>query len=129
MSQEPIRQRHPLADPKVWGPPAIRTFLNIAKSWNLTDEEVCALMNINNTDLTRWRQGSTQCLDDDRMLRFSYVFGIYKALQILIPDSADRWVLRTNTAKIFNGWAPISVMCKGPEGLQGVRRYLDAHLG
>lgn len=128
MSRKAIIDPHPLPDPEVLGPSVIRTFLKTAAAWGLTDEHICALMNINKAVLNRWRQGSPDSFDKERMLRLSYIFGIYKALQILIPQSADKWVLRPNTNKIFGGRAAISVMCEGPGGLRSVRRYLDAHL-
>lgn len=129
MSREPIIDLRTLPDPKVLNPSVIRTFLRIAAAWGLTNEHIYNLMNISEEVLNKWRDGSTDSIDKERLLRLSYIFGIYKALQILIPQSADKWVLRPNTNKIFGGRAAISVMCEGPEGLQSVRRYLDAHLG
>jgi len=60
------------------------------------------------------------------------VFGIYKALQELLPNPtrADAWIKRPNTAPLFNGESALSRMLSGNVAdLYVVRRYLDSERG
>jgi hypothetical protein len=70
-------------------------------------------------------------LDSDKLLRISYLVGIFKALNILYSEAlADAWVQRSNTGRIFNGATPLAYMIKGGlPALQTVRRLLDARRG
>jgi hypothetical protein len=64
--------------------------------------------------------------------RLSYILGIYKALQILLPDarSADSWVNRPNSALLFAGRAPLERILGGNVAdLYEVRRWLDGQRG
>jgi hypothetical protein len=64
--------------------------------------------------------------------RLSYILGIYKALQILLPDprAADSWVQRPNAALLFNGRAPMERLLAGNVAdLYEVRRWLDGQRG
>ena len=69
----------------------------------------------------------------DVLERISYVLGIYKALQILIPDAetsgrVDRQV-RTRLP-LFGGHSALDRMLGGNVGdLYAVRQYLDAQRG
>jgi hypothetical protein len=71
-------------------------------------------------------------LPRDVLERLSYVFGIYKALQILLPDpaAADAWVRKPNEAPGFGGRSALEKMLSGNVAdLYEVRRYLDAERG
>jgi hypothetical protein len=71
-------------------------------------------------------------LPRDTLERLSYIFGIYKALQILLPrsDAADAWVKKANTAPIFGGRSALERMLSGQVAdLYVVRQYLDAQRG
>jgi hypothetical protein len=60
------------------------------------------------------------------------VLGIYKALQLLLPDPAraDEWVRRPNDAVPFGGRSALERMLAGQVvDLWVVRQYLDAQLG
>ena len=64
--------------------------------------------------------------------RISYVLGIYKALQILLPETerADAWVTTPNAAPLFGGDSALTRMLGGNVGdLYAVRQYLDAQRG
>jgi hypothetical protein len=64
--------------------------------------------------------------------RISYVLGIYKALQILLPDPAraDAWVRASNGAPLFAGRSALERMLAGNvSDLYAVRSYLDAERG
>lgn len=66
------------------------------------------------------------------MDRLSYVLGIYKALQILIPDTtrADHWVREPNDAPTFGGQSALDRMLGGSVvDLHVVRHYVDVQRG
>ena len=71
-------------------------------------------------------------LKRDTLERLSYLLGIYKALQILLPapTAADAWVKKPNTAPLFGGKSALDRMLGGNIGdLLAVRQYLDARRG
>ena len=71
-------------------------------------------------------------LPKDTLERISYILGIFKALQILLPDekAADAWVKRPNTAVLFAGKSALDRMLSGHVAdLYVVRQYLDAQRG
>ncbi len=79
-----------------------------------------------------WRKSAPATLPRDTLERISYVLGIYKALQILIPDprSADVWIKKPNGAPLFNGKSALARMLTGNvSDLYVVRQYLDAQRG
>lgn len=80
----------------------------------------------------KWKNDPEKArLSRDQFERLSYVFGIYKALQILLPDPviADSWVNRENAAPLFAGHRPIELMARGlVSDLYRVREYLAAQL-
>jgi Protein of unknown function (DUF2384) len=64
--------------------------------------------------------------------RLSYLFGIYAALQILLPvaSQADAWVRKPNAAPVFGGKSALERMLGGQVAdLYVVRHYLDAQRG
>lgn len=65
--------------------------------------------------LYQWRQGKVAPLDAHVLERLSNLFGIYAALQILlpVPERANAWIRKPNTAPF----------------LGVVRQYLDAERG
>ncbi len=68
----------------------------------------------------------------DLLERLSYIFGIYKALQVLlpVPAAADAWISRPNDAPLFAGRSALEVMRSGNVAdLFLVRQYLDAQRG
>jgi hypothetical protein len=70
-------------------------------------------------------------LDTDRLLRVSYLVGIFKALNILYSTAlADAWMRLPNSNRIFGGQTPLAyVMNGGLPAMQTVRRFLDARRG
>lgn len=68
-------------------------------------------------------------LGRDTLERISYVLGIYKALQILLPDPAvaDSWIHKPNSEMIFGGKSALDRMLSGNVAdLFMVRQYLSA---
>jgi len=109
---------------------AIKAFFNISSSWNLdSSEEMILLGSPGRTRFNNWkRDPSTANLSRDTLERISYILGIYKSLQILLPSpkAADEWISRENSAVIFGGRSALKRMLAGNVGdLYIVREYLD----
>lgn len=113
--------------------PGLRTFFNIAQRWGLdTRQEQVLLGSPARSTFFRWKRGDIGIVPHDLIERLSYLLGIYKALQILlpVPERADAWVKRANTSPTFNGQSPLQHMLGGQVvDLYRVRRYLDAERG
>ena len=80
----------------------------------------------------KWRREHEPRLPRDTLERLSYLLGIYKSLQILIPDprAADEWVRKPNSAAPFGGRSALERMLSGQVAdLYVVRQYLDAERG
>src|SRR4051794_38270235 len=73
----------------------LRTFFRIADAWTLSAEEARGLLGSPpRSTFFAWKKQPPPSLPRDVLERISYVLGIYKALQILLPDTAaaDNWV-------------------------------------
>jgi hypothetical protein len=112
---------------------ALRTFFRIAAAWGLNvDEQITLLGGPARSTFFAWKKSGVDRLPRDVLERLSYVFGIYKALQILLPDpaAADAWVRKPNEAPGFGGRSALEKMLSGNVAdLYEVRRYLDAERG
>jgi hypothetical protein len=111
--------------------PALRTFFNIAKAWGLNEVEQMRLLGLDSrSTLQSWKRGKVAALSRDALERISYVLGIYKGLQILLPASADEWVRKPNSASAFGGGSALDRMMSGNVAdLFLVRQYVDAQRG
>ena len=113
-------------------PAAIRTFFNIMERWQVRDEDARQLLGgVSNGPYYEMKKNADRVLETDRLLRVSYLVGIFKALNILYSESlADRWIQLANSNRIFGGQAPLAYMMKGGlPAMQIVRRLLDARRG
>lgn len=113
---------------------AVRAFDNIARLWRLDiDEQLTLLGDPPRSTYYKWKKHPDAAhLARDTLERISYILGIYKALQILMPDekAADAWIKKPNTAPIFGGKSALERMLSGNVGdLYVVRQYLDAMRG
>lgn len=112
---------------------ALRTFFNIARDWGLSTGEQMQLLGLNaSSTYFKWKKDPDVALSRDTLERISYILGIYKALQILLPDpaAADAWVRKHNTATLFGGRSALARMLSGNVAdLYVVRQYLDAQRG
>src|SRR5579864_5177157 len=72
--------------------PALRTFFRIADAWKLTVDEARRILGEPpRSTFFLWKRTGEGQLSRDTLERVSYVLGIYKALQILLPQAdADR---------------------------------------
>lgn len=112
---------------------ALKTFFNIARAWGLSASEEQKLLGVQRSTLYAWRAGDYPSrLDEHTLERLSYVFGIYSALQVLfpVPERADEWIRKPNTAALFGGDTALNRMLGGKVAdLFQVRQYLDAVRG
>ncbi len=112
---------------------ALRTFFRIAGAWNLSVAEQMTLLGVGaRSTFFKWKKDPNTVLPKDTLERISYILGIYKALQILLPDetAADEWVKRPNNAPLFGGRSALDRMLSGQVAdLFVVRQYLDAQRG
>ncbi len=112
---------------------AFRAFLRIAELWGLgLEEQLVLLGRPGRSTYYRWRKEGVEQLPADTLERLSYILGIYKALQILLPEPerADEWPQRPNEAPLFGGGTALERMLSGQvSDLYLVRSYLDAQLG
>lgn len=113
--------------------PALRTFFRIAELWGLSVSEQMTLLGVTGrSTFFNWKKDPNAIVPKDTLERISYILGIYKALQILLPDeaAADAWVKRPNDAPLFSGQSALSRMLSGQVAdLFVVRQYLDAQRG
>jgi hypothetical protein len=111
--------------------PALRTFFNIAEAWRLSEAEQMKLLGLDSrSTFHNWKRGEVAALSKDALERISYVMGIYKGLQILVPKTADEWVRKPNMASLFGGKPAIDRMASGNVAdLYVVRQYIDGQRG
>jgi hypothetical protein len=118
------------ADLKTLSGPGLRAFFRIGERWKLTTDEQMRLLGLEaRSTFFKWKKEGA-VVSRDTLERISYILGIYKALQILIPnrESADAWVKHPNKAPLFGGRPALDRMLKGVSGLYVVRQYLDGQL-
>src|SRR6188508_234619 len=115
------------------GGAGLRAFANIAEAWGLTVADQLKLLGIaSRSTFFKWRRETSPRLPRDTLERLSYLLGIYKSLQILLPDpkAADEWVRKPNDAPLFGGKSALERMLSGQVAdLYVVREYLDAERG
>jgi len=113
-------------------PSAVRAFFRIIARWGVRDEDARVLLGgMSNGPYYEMKKNPDRVLDTDRLLRISYLIGIFKALNILYSKKlADAWVRLPNSNRIFGGETPLAYMMKGGlPAMQTVRRLLDARRG
>jgi len=112
----------------------LRAFVRIADAWGLSvDEQLRLLGAPPRSTFFAWRKHPDKAsLSRDTLERLSNLLGIYKSLQILLPDAAaaDAWVRQPNQAPLFGGRSALDRMLAGNvSDLHLVRRYLDGVRG
>ncbi|HEX5125388.1 MAG TPA: MbcA/ParS/Xre antitoxin family protein [Rhodocyclaceae bacterium] len=121
-------------EPRAMAAAGLRTFFNIARDWDLgADAQIVLLGSPGRSTFFKWKAAPESArLGHDTLERLSYILGIYKALQILLPDphAADGWVKKSNAAPLFGGRSALDRMLAGNvSDLLAVRQYLDARRG
>ena len=129
----PVPRKTAALDSPAASAAALRTFFSIAGAWELSAAEEQRLLGVQRSTVYAWRSGDFPArLDADTLERLSYVFGIYSALQVLLPlpERADAWIRKPNTAPLFGGESALARMLGGKVAdLFEVRHYLDAVRG
>ena len=117
-------------------PAALRTFFNITRAWGVDETQAMTLLGFDKTSRSTYfnwkKKPGCARLNKDKLERLSYIFGIYKALQELLPDpqAADTWIHKPNDAPLFAGKPALERMLSGHVAdLYVVRKYLDAERG
>jgi hypothetical protein len=127
----PIAATDPALDRKSLTGPALRTFFRIAEAWRLSEGEQMRLLGLDSrSTFQNWKRGAVSSVPKDVLERISYVMGIYKGLQVLLPRTADEWVRKPNKARVFGGRSALDRMVSGNVAdLYVVRQYVDAQRG
>ena len=124
----------PEPGPEQMAAAGLRAFVRIADAWGLSvDEQLALLGQPPRSTFFAWRKQPEKAgLSRDTLERLSNLLGIYKSLQILLPDTtaADAWVRLPNSAAPFGGRSALERMLAGNvSDLNLVRRYLDGVRG
>src|SRR5688572_19235329 len=80
---------------------AKRTFFRIMDAWGVDDGDARVLLGApSRSTFYNYKRGEGGPLNADTLERVSYVLGIYKALELLFPNSqqADAWMRKANRA-------------------------------
>lgn len=127
-------RERPAPGPAEMGAAGLRAFERIAAAWQLSiDEQLRLLGQPPRSTFFAWRKHPERAsLSRDTLERLSYLLGIWKSLEILLPDAAaaDAWVRRPNAAPAFGGRSALERMLAGNvSDLHAVRVYLDGVRG
>jgi len=109
---------------------ALKTFFNICKQWGINNhkDQMILLGLSSESTFYKWKNNLDGKLNKDTLERISYIMGIYKALQILLPYSTKSWINTNNP--VFSNFTPLRVMLNGNVAdLFIVKNYLDAERG
>jgi Protein of unknown function (DUF2384) len=126
---QPLADFSARAERQRLSPPALRAFFNIMARWQVRDDDARVLLGgVTNGPFYEMKKNPDRVLDADRLLRISYLVGIFKALNVLYSEVlADEWVRRPNSNPIFAGETPLAYLTRGGlPAMQIVRRLLDA---
>mgnify|MGYP003384328868 CR=1 FL=1 len=121
-------------DTKRLSPASLKTFIKICEAWEVSiPEQLVLLGEPARTTFFKWKRDIANVqLSVDTLERISHLLGIYKSLQILLPDpkAADAWVKKPNEAPIFGGKSALDRMLAGRvSDLFVVHQYLDSVRG
>jgi uncharacterized protein (DUF2384 family) len=119
---------------KTLSPTAIRAFRDIAQHWTLAPIEQRILLGVlpQSTYTKYMRDPDSALLSYDTLQRISMLLGIFKAINILLPDEqlADAWIATPNAHPLFKGKSAKELLLDGSfESIAAVRAYLDTQRG
>ncbi|MFO1293146.1 MAG: MbcA/ParS/Xre antitoxin family protein [Rubrivivax sp.] len=134
MSAVPAPAQAAAVTPERMAAAGLRAFARIAQAWGLSvDEQLCLLGQPPRSTYFAWRKHPERAaLPRDTLERLSELLGIWKSLQILLPEpaAADAWVRKPNAAPGLGGRSALARMLAGNvSDLHFVRRYLDGVRG
>lgn len=125
----PVADLSARAERERLSPAALRAFFHLMARWQVRDEDARVLLGgVTNGPFYEMKKNPERVLETDRLLRISYLVGIFKALNLLYSEAlADEWVRRPNSNVIFAGQTPLAYLTAGGvPAMQIVRRLLDA---
>lgn len=109
-----------LIDPVRHGGAGLRTFVNIAALWQLSDEDQMRILRIQErVDFDCWKAGVQAyepiAIPMDVIVRIGCVLSIYASLRTLFPSdsSISEWPHRPISGTVFSGKTPLSLMTRG----------------
>jgi Protein of unknown function (DUF2384) len=114
---------------------ALKALFNIVNHWKIRDEDARQLLGgISNGAYYQLKKNPRtpgKSLDQDKLVRISYLIGIFKSLNILYSQRlADQWMQLPNSNPIFAGLTPLDYILRGgTPAMEMVRRLLDARRG
>ena len=110
---------------------AVDGFFAIMNKWGVPLETAGELLGGMPRSSVYKLKGAAGTLRQDELTRISYLVGIYKALQILLPEEwADQWPTLPNDNLLFHGQRPLDYLVRaGIPGFQQVRSLLDSARG
>jgi uncharacterized protein (DUF2384 family) len=110
---------------------AVDGFFAILEKWEVSIEKGGELLGGRPRSSMYKLKTAAGTLTQDELTRISYLVGIYKALQILLPEElANLWVTQPNDDVLFGGRTPLDFLVRdGIPGMQQVRSLLDAARG
>lgn len=108
-----------------------RATVNLAKVWELTDFEACALLGgMSLPAWERWKNGSYGRIHRNLRARMADLMGIHRSLRYLFknPSQGYAWVRKPNVA--FGGMSALQIMLRGEiSDLAAIRNWLEAAVG
>jgi hypothetical protein len=118
---------------------ALLNFFGITDDWQCNARDQMTLLGTPSKssfyrmrDFVEGKVDTPPRLGRDALERISYIMGIFKALNILLPNErrAAEWVRKPNSHPLFRGQTALDVMLQGRViDLADVRRYLDGQRG
>ena len=118
-------------DPVRHGGAGMRTFLNIADLWGLSDDEQLDLLGTDDPAIFEEWKVQVQAHEDvaipvEVIVRIGCVLSIYGSLVTLFPEERTAgWLRAPNTHSIFGGRSALGVMTSGElQDLDAVVGYL-----
>lgn len=129
-----VTQKQSQPDPSRIASAALQVFFSLSERWGLqAKQERILLGEPAASTFFSWKaEKSAKKLDRDTLDRISYLMGIHKALNILLPSprAADEWIKKPNNAPLFGGDSALNRMLSGNlADIAEIRRYLDAQRG
>ncbi|QBY01983.1 DUF2384 domain-containing protein [Rhodophyticola sp. CCM32] len=121
----------PLNDPRNIAV-VVKAVVRIAEAWSLSNAEASALFDVPTATWSRMKVGSFKGnLDQDKMMRASFLIGIFKGLRLLFNGPLETgWPKQPNTGSLFSGKTPVEKMISGGiPAMMLVRRHIDALRG
>jgi hypothetical protein len=116
-------------------PAGLKALFNIVNHWKIRDEDARELLGgISNGAYYQLKKNPRtpgKSLDQDKLVRISYLIGIFKSLNILYSQRlADQWMQLPNSNPIFAGRTPLDYILRGgTPAMDMLRRLLDARRG